>query len=58
MLTSRETYDLHPDDAWRRVKARVRKPLELAIVQAVAAWREREARERNVPRGRIIRTTP
>ncbi len=37
VLTSRETYDLHPDDAWRRVKARVRKPLELAIVQAVAA---------------------
>ncbi len=55
MLTSRETYDMHPDDAWRRVKARVRKPLELAIVQAVAAWREREARERNVPRGRIIK---
>ncbi|MFQ0814758.1 ribonuclease D [Brucella anthropi] len=55
VLTARETYDLHPDDAWRRVKARVRKPLELAIVQAVAAWREREARERNVPRGRIIK---
>ncbi len=33
----------------------MRKPLELAIVQAVAAWREREARERNVPRGRIIK---
>ncbi len=55
VLTSRETYDLHPDDAWRRVKARVRKPIELAIVQAVAAWREREARERNVPRGRVIK---
>ncbi|ERM01776.1 ribonuclease D [Brucella intermedia 229E] len=55
VLTSRETYDLHPDDAWRRVKARVRKPIEQAIVQAVAAWREREARERNVPRGRIIK---
>ncbi|AAX74135.1 ribonuclease D [Brucella abortus 01-4165] len=55
VLTARQTYDLHPDDAWRRVKARVRKPLELAIVQAVAAWREREARERNVPRGRIIK---
>jgi ribonuclease D len=31
VLTSRETYDLHPDDAWRRVKARVRKPIEQAI---------------------------
>ncbi|MHC5230756.1 ribonuclease D [Brucella sp. LJL56] len=55
VLTARETYDMHPDDAWRRVKARVRKPIELAIMQSVAAWREREARERNVPRGRIIK---
>ncbi len=55
VLSAKETYDLHPDDAWRRVKARVRKPIELAVVQAVAAWREREARERNVPRGRVIK---
>lgn len=55
VLKAVETYDLHPDDAWRRVKARVRKPIELAIVKAVAAWREREARERNVPRGRVIK---
>jgi len=55
VLTSRETYDPHPDDAWRRLKMRLRKPQELAILQAVAAWREREARERNVPRGRVIK---
>ena len=55
VLTSRETYDPHPDDAWKRLKMRVRKPQELAILKAVAAWREREARERDVPRGRIIK---
>lgn len=55
ILTAHETYDLHPDDAWRRLKMRVKKPVELAIVQALAAWREREARERNVPRGRVIK---
>jgi len=55
VLTARETYDPHPDDAWRRLKMRVKKPQELAIVQTVAAWREREARERNVPRGRILK---
>ncbi|MHB2265611.1 ribonuclease D [Aliihoeflea sp. PC F10.4] len=55
ILTARETYDPHPDDAWKRLKMRMRKPLELAIVQAVAAWRDREARERDVPRSRVIK---
>lgn len=55
VLTARETYDPHPDDAWRRLKMRVKKPVELAILQRVAAWREREARERNVPRGRVLK---
>ncbi len=55
VLTSRQTYDPHPEDAWKRLKMRLRKPQELAVVQAVAAWREREARERNVPRGRILK---
>ncbi|MET3659916.1 ribonuclease D [Aquamicrobium ahrensii] len=55
VLTSRATYDPHPDDAWKRLKMRVRKPQELAVLKAVAAWREREARERDVPRGRIIK---
>ncbi|HEU4986991.1 MAG TPA: ribonuclease D, partial [Rhizobiaceae bacterium] len=55
VLTARETYDPHPDDAWKRLKMRVRKPIELAVLQHVAAWRDREARERNVPRGRVIK---
>ncbi|MEQ1955373.1 ribonuclease D [Mesorhizobium sp. CN2-181] len=55
VLTSRETYDPDPEDAWKRLKMRLRKPQELAVVQAVAAWREREARDRNVPRGRVIK---
>ena len=55
ILTSRETYEPHPEDAWKRLKMRLRKPQELAVVQAVAAWREREARERDVPRGRVLK---
>src|SRR5690606_15223040 len=55
VLTARSTYELHPEDAWKRLKVRVRKPIELAIVREVAAWREREARERNVPRGRVLK---
>jgi ribonuclease D len=55
ILTSRETYDPHPENAWKRLKMRLRKPQELAVLQAVAAWREREARERDVPRGRVLK---
>ncbi|WP_374989971.1 ribonuclease D [Rhizobium sp. TH2] len=55
VLESRETYDLHPDDAWQRLRMRVRKPIELAILKNIAAWREREARSRDVPRGRVLK---
>ena len=55
VLTARQTYDPAPEDAWKRLKMRVKKPQELAIVQAVATWREYEARERNVPRGRVLK---
>ena len=55
VLESSSTYDLHPDDAWTRLRMRVRKPQELAIMKYVAAWREREARERNIPRRRVLK---
>ena len=55
VLTSRDTYDPRPEDAWKRLKMRLRKPQELAVLQAVAAWREHEARERDVPRGRVLK---
>lgn len=55
VLTSPRTYDPDPDDAWKRLKMRLRKPQELSVVKHVAAWREHEARERNVPRQRIIK---
>lgn len=55
VLTARETYDIHPDDIWLRLKNRLRKPSELAVMRAVAAWREREARKRNVPRRRVLK---
>ncbi|HEX2146665.1 MAG TPA: ribonuclease D [Pseudorhizobium sp.] len=55
ILESASTYDIHPDDAWLRLKVRLRKPSELAIVKFVAAWREREARSRDVPRSRVLK---
>jgi ribonuclease D len=55
VLESRSTYEIDPADAWKRLKMRVKKPIELCVLQHVAAWREREAKSRNVPRGRVIK---
>jgi ribonuclease D len=55
VLTSPDTYQLEPEQAWKRLKLRVRKPSELAVLQSVAAWREREAQARDVPRGRVLK---
>nr|WP_258571245.1 ribonuclease D [Flavimaribacter sediminis] len=55
ILESPSTYDLHPEDAWKRLRMRLRKPHELSVMKHIAAWREREARERNVPRSRVLK---
>ncbi|MEL6505380.1 MAG: ribonuclease D [Pseudomonadota bacterium] len=55
ILTNPETYDLPVEKAWTRLKMRVRKPRDLAVMKAVAQWREEEARERDSPRGRVMK---
>lgn len=55
VLTSPETYQADPDNAWRRLAGRLRKAKEVAVLMEVAAWREREAQGRDVPRGRILK---
>jgi ribonuclease D len=55
VLEAVETYDLPVEQAWTRLKMRVRKSRDLAVMQAVAEWREKEARSRDIPRGRILK---
>jgi ribonuclease D len=55
ILTSPETYRMEPEKAWERLKSRVRKPKDLAVLIEIAAWREREAQSRDVPRGRVLK---
>ncbi len=48
-------YNLDPNDAWRRLKARTSNKRFFAVLQAIAAWREREAQTRDIPRNRVIK---
>ncbi|MFL5336152.1 MAG: ribonuclease D [Geminicoccaceae bacterium] len=48
-------YTQPPEEAWRRLKLRSRDARFIAIVQALAAWREREAQRRDLPRARVVR---
>lgn len=55
ILTDRQTYEVNPEETWRRLKLRNPKPRMVAVLREIAAWREREAQARDVPRNRIIR---
>src|SRR4051812_12560612 len=55
ILTSVSTYNTEPEDAWKRIKVRLRSKKQAGVLMAVAAWREREAQETNVPRARILK---
>ncbi len=55
VLTDPKTYEQHPDDAWQRLKLRVKNRKSLAVLMELAAWRERMAQSQNVPRARILR---
>lgn len=55
VLTSPATYESHPEDAWRRLKMKVRKPKQIAALIEIAAWREMEAQRRDLPRSRVMK---
>ncbi|MEY3083479.1 MAG: ribonuclease [Pseudomonadota bacterium] len=55
ILTNPATYRTEPEDAWKRIKVRLRAKKQLGVLVEVAAWREREARDKNVPRSRVLK---
>jgi ribonuclease D len=55
VLTNPDTYRTEPDAAWRKLKTRSTSGKVLAAAQCLAAWREREAQARDVPRSRILK---
>ena len=54
-ISDPENYRNDPEKAWQRVKIQSRKPDVLGRLKALAAWREKEARHKNIPRGRIMK---
>ncbi len=54
-LSDPRLYAQTPEDAWRRIKTRTTKPRFLAVLREVAAWREREAQKRDLPRNWVMR---
>lgn len=54
-LADPHAYANDPGLAWKRVRIPSRKPDVLGRLKALAAWRELEARSKNLPRGRIMK---
>jgi ribonuclease D len=54
-LADPNTYRVDPERAWERIKLRTRNRRQMALVRAIAAWREREAQRINIPRQRLIK---
>ncbi len=54
-LADPSSFAFEPEDAWKRLKLPSRNPAVLGRLRAIAAWREKEARGKDLPRGRIIK---
>jgi ribonuclease D len=54
-LADPNTYRVDPARAWERLKLRTGNRRQLALIQAIAAWREREAQRINIPRQRLVK---
>ena len=54
-LSDPEIYQQSPESAWKRFRMQDRRAHVLGVLIEVAAWREEEAQNRNVPRNRILK---
>ena len=54
-LADANTYRSDPETMWERLRPRTNSRRLLGVLQAVAAWREREAQRINIPRQRVLK---
>lgn len=55
ILTNPATYRTEPEDAWKRIKVRLKSRKQMGVLVSISAWREIEARDKNVPRSRVMK---
>lgn len=55
VLANPETYIVHPEEAWMRIKHRSHNARFLTILRELAAWRERRAQRKDTPRQSFIK---
>ena len=55
VLTSENTYNINPYDAWKKIKVRTDTGKFLAILREVACFREEYAQLKNIPKGRVLK---
>lgn len=54
-LTNADSYVVDPQEAWKRLKLRTNSGRTLAIARDLAAFRERYAQAKNIPRNRVVK---
>lgn len=55
VCTAPDTYRIDPYRQWEKLKARTNKPRMLGVLREIAAWRELNAQERDMPRRRVLK---
>ena len=55
ILISKKTYELNPNESWKRLKYRGLNKSSIGVLIELAKWREIKAQEKDVPRGNIVR---
>jgi ribonuclease D len=55
ILADPKTYYNDPREAYQRIKVKTPKPKTLAVLREIAAWREQQAQDRDIPKGWILR---
>jgi ribonuclease D len=54
-LADPANYRSDPETVWQKIRPPSRNPAVLGRLRSLAAWREAEAMDKNIPRGRIMR---